>query len=204
MTRGEYGTLKAVNSSANPSMASTCRSPQPGRPNPCRAELLARGAGSSIDLAISSSFQLWSSVVLPSSRWPTLRNPLATVDKQLQLHHPRTHAPKVCRHAPFTALPVRSWRSFTPATRAPCGFCRAQLTSLSGCQVLLRRPTPSSSTLSPTGLRPPVGVSPAGSRVVPERWAGARDRSRRQLLAWWRRRCWCMQASCPPAMPPPL
>ena len=142
--RGEYGTLKAVNSSANPSMASTCRSPQPGRPNPCRAELLARGAGSSIDLAISSSFQLLSSVVLPSSRWPTLRNPLATVDKQLQLHHPRTHAPKVCRHAPFTALPVRSWRSFTPATRAPCGFCRAQLTSLSGCQVLLRRPSPSS------------------------------------------------------------
>ena len=142
--RGKYGTLKAVNSSANPSMASTCRSPQPGRPNPCRAELLARGAGSSIDLAISSSFQLLSSVVLPSSRWPTLRNPLATVDKQLQLHHPRTHAPKVCRHAPFTALPVRSWRSFTPATRAPCGFCRAQLTSLSGCQVLLRRPSPSS------------------------------------------------------------
>ena len=36
--------------------------------------------------------------------------------------------------------------------------------------------TPSSSTLSPTGLRPPVGASPAGSRALPERWAGAGER----------------------------
>ena len=37
------------------------------------------------------------------------------------------------------------------------------------------RPTSSSSTLSPTGLRPSVGIWPAESRVVPERWAGARE-----------------------------
>ena len=54
------------------------------------------------------------------------------MDKQLQLRHPRTHAPKVCRHGPFIGLPVRPWRSFAPATRAPCRFCCARLTSLSG------------------------------------------------------------------------
>ena len=48
------------------------------------------------------------------------------MDKQLQLLHPRAHAPKVCRHATFMALPTRSWPSVAIAARADCSFCHAQ------------------------------------------------------------------------------
>ena len=66
------------------------------------------------------------------------------------------------------------------------------------------RPTSSSSTLSPIGLRPFVGIWPAESWALPKRWAGARDRSRRQLRIWRRRRCSCTprRAARPPSLHP--
>ena len=69
----------------------------------------------------------------------------------------------VCRTGP---LVMPAWH--TLPHRDSCLAARAPRKQHGG-------PTPSSSTLSPTGLRPPVGVSPAGSRAVPERWAGARE-----------------------------